>query len=55
MQLYYYADDAGNQFVYQDGDDEFYVEESSSEYGENENPEDRAVPVGDGFMIDLQE
>lgn len=55
LQLYYYADDAGNQFVYQDGDDEFYVEESSSEYGENENPEDRAVPVGDGFMIDLQE
>ena len=35
LQLYYYADDAGNQFVYQDGDDEFYVEESSSEYGEN--------------------
>lgn len=42
-------------YIYQDGDDEFYVEESSSEYGENENPEDRAVPVGDGFMIDLQE
>lgn len=55
LQLYYYADDAGNQFVYQDGDDEFYAEESFREYAENDSPEERAVPVGDKFVIDLQD
>lgn len=55
LQLYYYADDAGNQFVYQDVDDEFYAEESSSEYGENDSPEERVVPVGNKFAVDLQD
>lgn len=55
LQLYRFSGTAGEIVSYEQKESEdAYIEESGTVYGENQAPEDLAVPVGESIPVDLQ-
>ena len=55
LQLYHFSETAGEIVSYEQKESEdAYIEEIGTVYGENQAPEDLAVPVGESITVDLQ-
>ena len=55
LQLYHFSGTAGEIVSYEQKESEdAYIEEIGTVYGENQAPEDLAVPVGESITVDLQ-
>ena len=55
LQLYQYTENEESNILYKKEDyGDFYAEEIGKEYNENQSPEELAVPVGNEFIVDLQ-
>lgn len=55
LQLYHFSGNAGEIVSYEQNESEdAYIEEIGTVYGENQAPEDLAVPVGESITVNLQ-